>query len=226
MQRLLALVLALGTGAASAASSALDLDRAADSAALTLDSIIQRCPASLGQRSTSRCVSTGQSVTLTRRALSDSALNLYGAWRSDSDPAHLYNWVMTGSGYLNVQLLPDPQTTGHTLVLLSLPAPAQGANGSNAPAFNRVLRLSTPRMNGADVRALQNRLMDVSGTARGQGGDGWYGPVTAANVTLFQAANGLRGSGVLDQATWTRLFSNGARSFDASLVPQIAAPGR
>ena len=72
-------------------------------------------------------------------------------------------------------------------------------------------------MSGEDVRALQNRLIDLSRTGRGAG-DGWYGPVTAATVTDFQNANGLRVTGTVDLTTWTALFSGSARRFDAKLA--------
>ena len=77
-------------------------------------------------------------------------------------------------------------------------------------------------MNGEDIRALQNRLMDVSRIPRGKGGDGWYGPVTEANVLVFQAANGLPVTGVVDTVTWNTLFSQGARYFDAKVAEQRA----
>ena len=69
-------------------------------------------------------------------------------------------------------------------------------------------------MNGEDVRALQNRLMDVAGMQRGGGGDGWFGPVTAATVRVFQRVNGLPETGRVDRATWERLFSTRARAFE------------
>ena len=73
-------------------------------------------------------------------------------------------------------------------------------------------------MNGGDVRTLQNRLIDMSKKAWGTGGDGWYGPVTEATVMDFQNANGLRPTGTVDQRTWTALFSDSARRFDAKLA--------
>ncbi|MFC4639917.1 peptidoglycan-binding domain-containing protein [Deinococcus hohokamensis] len=96
------------------------------------------------------------------------------------------------------------------------PAPQGAAVPSLAPvAFSRVLELQDPRMNGADVRAVQNRLIALTiGSAGGQG-DGWYGPVTAATVRAFQAANGLPVTGRVDRATWALLFSAAARAFTA-----------
>lgn len=220
MKRPVILALILSASSSLAASTALDVDRAANTAALSLDSIIERCPANvLRVIPSGRCVPSDTDVTATRRMLSESSLNLYGAWRSDSTPNSLYNWVMTATGYVNIGVAPDPAHPGGALVIVSLPAAQQTSTG---PTFRRSLRLSTPRMNGEDVRALQNRLMDVSKTARGKGGDGWYGPVTEANVMVFQTANGLRPSGVVDQATWERLFSSSARSFDAKLAQQIS----
>ncbi|GGR05412.1 peptidoglycan-binding domain-containing protein [Deinococcus ruber] len=229
MNRLAVLALTLGASSSLAANTPLDVDRAANTAALALDSVIQQCPANVVRAlPSSRCIPSDADVTATRRLLSASTLNLYGAWRSDNNPKILYNWVMTSTGYVNIGVTPDPAHPGATLVIVSLPAVQQTSTQqiSGAPAFRRPLQLSTPRMNGEDVRALQNRLMDVSKTARGKGGDGWYGPVTEANVKVFQSANGLRSSGVVDQLTWNRLFSSSARFFDAHAAQQLVTPGK
>ncbi|MCP2015364.1 pyruvate/2-oxoglutarate dehydrogenase complex dihydrolipoamide acyltransferase (E2) component [Deinococcus sp. HSC-46F16] len=101
------------------------------------------------------------------------------------------------------------------------PAPAATTTTprSLAPVpFTRTLRLQAQRMNGADVRAAQDRLIALTRPSGGGRGDGWYGPVTAATVRAFQAANGLPGTGTLDRATWTRLFSEQARTFPASSI--------
>ncbi|SEJ12279.1 Putative peptidoglycan binding domain-containing protein [Deinococcus reticulitermitis] len=111
---------------------------------------------------------------------------------------------------------PQPAATAPAAASAAAKAP------STLPPFRRTLRLSNPRMNGEDIRALQNRLMDVSRIPRGKGGDGWYGPVTEANVLVFQAANGLPVTGVVDTVTWNTLFSQGARYFDARVAEQRA----
>lgn len=105
-------------------------------------------------------------------------------------------------------------------VATPLPAsrPDSASPGLSAPVFRRTLRLSSPRMNGGNVRTLQNRLIDMSKKARARGGDGWYGPVTETTVMDFQNANGLRPTGTVDQRTWTALFSGNARRFDAKLA--------
>lgn len=108
-------------------------------------------------------------------------------------------------------------------------APAGGDAASPAAAtFQRVLRLNPagqPRMNGADVRALQNRLIDLSSGERGAG-DGWYGPVTEATVIVFQQTNRLPATGVVDRATWERVFSAAARPFDVAAVRALAEQRR
>ncbi len=106
----------------------------------------------------------------------------------------------------------QPKTGGTT----SRPAPA-----ASSPAFTRELALRAPRVNGEDVRTLQNRLMDVARIPRGSGGDGWYGPVTAATVRAFQRANGLPDTGRVDRATWERLFSTRAKGFDPEDVTAL-----
>lgn len=135
--------------------------------------------------------------------------------------------------------VPAPGTAGTpagsvTLTRVTPPAPqpqparqvAQPPAPAATPAvptagtpFRRTLALMPQRMHGADVRAVQNRLIRL--TSGGQGsaqGDGWYGPVTTATVRAFQRANGLAASGRVDRATWDALFSATARPFQASDV--------
>lgn len=85
--------------------------------------------------------------------------------------------------------------------------------------FGRTLRLQDSRLNGPDVLAVQNRLITLMLPARPGQGDGWYGPVTAQTVRVFQRANGLPVTGVVDRVTWERLFSVRAQRFDAPATP-------
>ena len=85
--------------------------------------------------------------------------------------------------------------------------------------FGRVLQLQTGRMNGPDVRAVQNRLIALMRPARSGQGDGWYGPVTTAAVRAFQAANSLPATGQVDRATWAPLFSPDARTYTPPKTP-------
>ena len=91
---------------------------------------------------------------------------------------------------------------------------------ASGPAFSRTLQLATPRLNGPDVRAAQNRLIALTlggqGGSKGGQGDGWYGPNTAKTVRDFQSANQLKVTGVIDRATWNALFSPDARKFRAA----------
>lgn len=220
MSRFLLPVFALLWGGVLAATSPADVDRAANAVAVNLNGVIRPCPSPFQLLGTAnrRCVAADGSSVLTRQLLSTSGLNLYGGWRSDDDPAYVYNWIQMPSGYVKVMVAPFPNRPGSALVFLDVTA----SSAVTAPAFRRTLRLSTPRMNGADVIALQNRLMDVSKVARGAGGDGWFGPVTEANVIAFQSTNGLAPSGVVDRATWAKLFSSTARFFDPKLAKAIA----
>ena len=79
--------------------------------------------------------------------------------------------------------------------------------------FQRVLGLQARRMNGADVVAVQNRLISLMRPTPAGRGDGWYGPVTAAAVRAFQRASALAPTGRVDRPTWDALFSPGARTF-------------
>ena len=65
---------------------------------------------------------------------------------------------------------------------------------------------------------MQDRLIALTRPSGGGRGDGWYGPVTAATVRAFQAANELSVTGRVDRATWDLLFSPRARTFAAESI--------
>jgi len=219
MKRLLQ-VLLLACASTALATSSTDVDRVANTVALDLDGVIMNCPAPF-QNSGSparRCVSTDYSTATSRRTLTASELSLYGAWRTTDDPNYVYNWISTSGGSVNIVIVPDHSGRGQALVYLGTPAK------TTVNPLQRILRLvPSTRLHGSDVMALQNRLMDVSRTDRGRGGDGWFGPVTEANVIAFQSTNGLKPTGIVDQVTWDRLFSSTAQYFSPDLVKAIAA---
>ena len=216
------LTLAWASTTAAFATSNPDVDQTANTVALSLSGVILNCPAPFQSYGSldRRCVSTDLTPGAARKLLS-STLKLYSAWRSTNNTESTYNWVLTTTGSVNIVLVPDTSGRGQALIYLGTPLIAT----ATATTFRRTLRLgalTSSRMHGADVMALQNRLMDVSRIARGQGGDGWFGPVTEASVIAFQSANGLRPTGVVDQLTWDRLFSSSARYFNADLARAIA----
>ncbi|MFC6661475.1 peptidoglycan-binding domain-containing protein [Deinococcus multiflagellatus] len=99
-------------------------------------------------------------------------------------------------------------------------APVATPARSLAPTpFRRTLEVQSPRLNGADVRAVQNRLIALMRPVRTGQGDGWYGPVTAATVRAFQTSAGLPASGRVDRATWDALFSASAKPFTPPPTP-------
>jgi len=219
MNRLLQALL-LACASTALATSSTDIDRAANAVALNLDGVIMNCPAPFQAYGSParRCVSTDYSTATARRMLTASELSLYGAWRTTDDPNYVYNWISTSGGSVNIVIVPDHSGRGQALVYLGTPAT------TTATPLQRVLKLvPSTRMHGSDVLALQNRLMDVFRTDRGQGGDGWFGPVTEANVIAFQSSNGLKPTGAVDRITWDRLFSSKARYFSPDLAKAIAA---
>lgn len=211
----LAALLVATCGLALAASKA-DIANATEQVALAVDGVISRCPTELTFSSTIQCIRADIDLTTARRLISSQlASRLFGAWRSDSDPSFVYNWISTPSGPVIVAAASP--SYGQVFLALDGLTPVAAPKVTVTPRLTRTLKLTSPRMHGADVVALQNRLMDVSHTPRGAGGDGWYGPITQANVIAFQAANGLPVNGVVDQRTWQLLFSNQARGYDNSL---------
>jgi hypothetical protein len=74
------------------------------------------------------------------------------------------------------------------------------------PVFVRTLLVQTPRLSGDDVRAAQQRLLDLGYREVGEI-DGSYGPSSESATKRFQQANGLDADGVIGPATWEKLFS-------------------
>ncbi len=73
------------------------------------------------------------------------------------------------------------------------------------PAFQRVLSLQTPRLQGEDVSLLQQRLLELGFVEVGEI-DGYFGPMTEQAVKNFQSAHNLGADGVVGQQTWDALF--------------------
>jgi peptidoglycan hydrolase-like protein with peptidoglycan-binding domain len=72
--------------------------------------------------------------------------------------------------------------------------------------------VQTPRLEGEDVRAVQERL-SLLGYWPGDA-DGIYGPATEDAVKRFQTTNGLEVDGIVGRQTWERLFSPEAAPFE------------
>ena len=85
-----------------------------------------------------------------------------------------------------------------TLAALGTPAPVQAAPA--APASGGGLGFAAYGERGGRVTALQKALINAGITVRG-GADGIFGSGTAAAVTAFQKARGIRATGVVDRAT-------------------------
>lgn len=75
--------------------------------------------------------------------------------------------------------------------------------------FERTLFLTSPRMSGDDVLALQQQLLALGYTDVGTP-DGIFGPMTEDAVTLFQLLNELVVDGIVGPVTWERLFGGSA----------------
>jgi hypothetical protein len=90
------------------------------------------------------------------------------------------------------------------------PAQATPAGGATAvaptPAVSeRLLSLQEPRLQGEDVRAVQQRLLDLGYWQVGVA-DGLFGPQTEVAVRLFQEENGLAVDGIVGPQTRARLL--------------------
>jgi peptidoglycan hydrolase-like protein with peptidoglycan-binding domain len=86
--------------------------------------------------------------------------------------------------------------------------------------LTRPLSFQSPPLEGDDVRAAQQRLLDLGYTQVGEV-DGIFGTNTQQAVRAFQTTQGLEVDGVIGPATWNALFSSA--SSNRSLVPIIDA---
>jgi hypothetical protein len=76
---------------------------------------------------------------------------------------------------------------------------------SSIPELTRTLKLTSPYMQGNDVKKLQNRLLDL-GYDVVEKADGIFGPKTDKGVREFQDDEGLTVDGIVGQKTWKALW--------------------
>ena len=80
-------------------------------------------------------------------------------------------------------------------------------NSNDMPLpFTRELKVTSPLMSGNDVIIAQNLLIRDDAVDSSLQCDGSYGSLTASATKSFQAANKLKGSGVLDSDTASLLL--------------------
>lgn len=126
-------------------------------------------------------------------------------WLANHPNALLHNTVYRMDAFRNLMAenrwdLALPFTVrGVVIDEWSLTAQAAPRADDAAP---RLLRLTTPYMEGADVRALQQAL---AAAGYGVSVDGVYGPGTETAVRALQAAMGLGVDGIVGQATRSAL---------------------
>ncbi|MEV6318413.1 L,D-transpeptidase family protein [Streptomyces sp. NPDC051776] len=99
--------------------------------------------------------------------------------------------------------------------------PAKPAAGPAAPAPVRPLLMASGSRSG-QVRELQARLRELGLFDRNP--TGFYGSVTTASVTSFQARRGLARTGAVDIATWSALRSVTAPPSRTALFPTTSKP--
>jgi peptidoglycan hydrolase-like protein with peptidoglycan-binding domain len=76
----------------------------------------------------------------------------------------------------------------------------------DAPAFVRDLSVQNPRLQGEEIRILQERLISLGYTDLGAA-DGYFGPLTEDAFRRFASFNGVLYEGVVDREAWYALFS-------------------
>lgn len=105
----------------------------------------------------------------------------------------------------------------------------QASNGSgaqtampNSPALARTLSLQQTPLQGDDVRALQQRLLDLGYAGLGTA-DGIFGAKTDAAVRVFQAINGLKVDGIVGPKTYAQLTNPNAARFALNPIVDVQA---
>lgn len=104
---------------------------------------------------------------------------------------------------------PLPTTQVATAPAVTAPIATTATSAQQAQAYTRSLQLQDPRMQGEDVRVVQQHLSNL-GYAQVSAADGVFGPNTDAAVRAFQAVNGLTADGIVGPQTWERLSSSAA----------------
>ncbi|MFZ4617495.1 MAG: peptidoglycan-binding domain-containing protein [Rectinemataceae bacterium] len=80
------------------------------------------------------------------------------------------------------------------------------AGGAAFAQFSRELRLAQPRMNGNDVKVIQERLLSLGFAEIGEA-DGWFGPKTELAVKKFQEYLGFAPDGIIGREAYNCLLS-------------------
>ncbi|MDO4384405.1 MAG: peptidoglycan-binding domain-containing protein [Clostridia bacterium] len=112
------------------------------------------------------------------------------------------------------------RTQGHTVVVLS-----NGSKAETTPTAEASRTILKHGMKGDDVRALQQRLMELGYTLPKYGADGDYGSETVTAVKAFQADRDLTVDGIAGEATLTALYAGQANAYTVTLynVPETEA---
>jgi len=76
-----------------------------------------------------------------------------------------------------------------------------------AQSYKSALKLTSPRMNGPEVQAVQEKLLALGFSKIGVA-DGWFGPLTKDAVSLFQRFYGYPDNGIVDSAIWAELMAD------------------
>src|SRR5262245_15951853 len=84
---------------------------------------------------------------------------------------------------------------------------AAPVSAQDAPPFKRVLALTNPRTQGADVLMVQRRLLELGYTETGEA-DAWYGPKSAQAIERFRYRNGAAAGNTVDAGVWELLFTS------------------
>jgi len=85
-------------------------------------------------------------------------------------------------------------------------------NNETQNIFNRIIEITSPRMNGDDVLHLQNRLLEMGFSSVGSA-DGIYGPLTAGVVNNIQVFSGFEADGKVTMSLWNFIFNNENNAF-------------
>ena len=78
--------------------------------------------------------------------------------------------------------------------------------------FNRIIKLTNPRMEGQDILSLQNHLV-LLGFNELESENGYYGQITEGIIKIIQSFFGFNPNGEIDKDLWDCIFDNNNNSF-------------
>lgn len=104
---------------------------------------------------------------------------------------------------------PQPQPQSDTTPHAATPVYQAAVTGDKDDVYLSNCIVKNPaNRKSLTIHHLQRRLWELGFTSAADDKDGYYGDLTIDSVMAFQEANGLEGTGIVDQETFLAIFEN------------------